>query len=238
MTEQNNSLKAGEAAFLGAKPTQGITQETIDAIVDEALGKGIDLSKSVDVPLTEMTEEAGLNLLRELRETQNPSKLAPGAPGYAPDPEESYQDADVTEIKETLPVKLTDQDYKNLAIKMGQAGTEIAQAEDQLAAVKSQFKAKIDAAKAKSNEYASIANAGVEYRQVDCHLIKNYQSGFVRVVRMDTFETVSDRTMTSAERQRGLFEVQAPEPPVVNVVEVPEGSTVTIAPAPEGKTTE
>jgi hypothetical protein len=223
------------------KEPRKITQETIDAIVDEAMGKGIDLEKSLEGKpnMADMTEEEGLVLLKELREAKSPGiAAAPEVPGYGPVPEESYQDADVTEIKETLPVKLTDADYKNLAIKMGQAGTEIAQAEDQLAAVKSQFKAKIDAAKAKSNEYAAIANAGVEYRQVDCHLIKNYQSGFVRVTRMDTFEIVSERTMTSAERQRGLFEVQAPDPPVVNVVAVPEGSTVTIAPASEGKSAE
>jgi hypothetical protein len=216
-------------------PEQGITKETIDAIVDEALGKGIDLSKSVDVPLVEMTEEDGLNLLRELRETQSPGRLSPEARGYEPEPEKEYQDADVTVIQETLPVKLTDQDYKSLAIKMGQAGTEIAQAEDQLAAVKSQFKARIDAAKAKSNEYASIANAGVEYRKVDCHLTKDYQQNTVRIRRLDTFELVSERTMTTAERQRGLFDEKPVEPPVVNVVAVPEGSTVTIAPAQEEK---
>jgi hypothetical protein len=223
------------------KEPKKITQETIDAIVDEAMGKGIDLEKSLEGKpnMADMTEEEGLVLLKDLRETESPSRIqSPDAPGYAPEPETAYQDADVTEIKETLPVKLTDADYKNLAIKMGQAGTEIAQAEDQLAAVKSQFKAKIDAAKAKSNEYASIANAGVEYRQVDCHLIKDYQHSFVRIVRLDTYEVVNERTMTTAERQRGLFEVKAPEPPVVNVVEVPEGSTVTIAPAPETKTAE
>jgi len=218
-------------------PKQGITKETIDAIVDEAMAKGCNLEKSLaeGVPLIEMTEEDGLALLKDLREIQNPGITAPDAPGYVPEPVSQYQDADVTEIKETLPVKLTDADYKNLAIKMGQAGTEIAQAEDHLAAVKSQFKAKIDTAKAKSNEYASIANAGVEYRQVDCHLIKDYQHSFVRTVRLDTGEIVNERTMTTAERQRGLFPEEKPaDPPVVNVVAVPEGSTVTIAPA-EGK---
>lgn len=82
--------------------------------------------------------------------------------------------------------------------------TEITQAEDSLAAVKSQFKSRIDAATAKRNEYSAIINAGCEYKPVDCKLIKDYGVNTITVVRLDTGEIVSERAMSMAERQRGL----------------------------------
>lgn len=111
---------------------------------------------------------------------------------------------EISETTETLPVRLTDLDYKEFGIKMGLANQEIAQAEDELAAVKSQFKSRIDAAVAKRNEYASIINSGTVYKKVDCEVIKDFKQGTITVVRRDTFETVRSKTMTSEERQRGL----------------------------------
>lgn len=119
-------------------------------------------------------------------------------------PAEETLNIETNETKETLKVQLTDEDYKTLAIKIGQASTEISRAEDELAAVKSQFKSRIDAAVAKRNQYASIINAGCEYKPVDCHLIKNYQENTVTLVRLDTQEVVRVRAMTADERQRGL----------------------------------
>ena len=111
---------------------------------------------------------------------------------------------EITVIKETLKVPLSDEDYKDFAIKMGHANLEISAAEDSLASVKSQFKARIDAAVAKRNEYASIINAGCEYKPVECQLRKDYARSTIEVVRMDTYMRVSIRNMTSGERQRGL----------------------------------
>lgn len=112
---------------------------------------------------------------------------------------------------------LSDEEYKEFAIKMGQARTEISQAEDGLASVKSQFKARIDRSVASLNEYASIINAGCQYLPVECQLIKDYGVGTVSKVRMDTLETVSTRPMDTSERQRGLdfmaTQEAAPETP-------------------------
>jgi hypothetical protein len=188
-------------------PEPPITQETMDAIVDELSARGLSMEDVItpfdenpEAPLSEYTEAAGLGLLEEI-------KAAP-APGDPQVPE--YGDAEVTSIKETLKVPLTDADYKEYAIRIGQVGTEITQAEDGLAAVKSQFKARIDAATAKRNEYSAIINAGCEYKPVECHLIKDYQANAIVVVRLDTGEVVRERTMSIEERQRGLF-VAEPE---------------------------
>lgn len=188
------------------KPVQGITQETMDAIVDELSARGMGMEdfitpfdeNTIDTPLSEYTEAAGLGLLKAIKATPYPEV-----------PQE-YGDAEATLIKETLKVPLTDADYKEYAIKIGQVGTEVTQAEDSLAAVKSQFKARIDAAVAKRNEYTAIINAGCEYKPVDCQLVKDYRAASVTVVRLDTGAVVRERTMSIEERQRGLFVAEPP----------------------------
>ena len=111
---------------------------------------------------------------------------------------------EVTDTYDTLPVKLTDEGYKEYGLKMAQANREIAAAEDELAAVKSQFKSRIDAAVAKRNEYAGIINAGAVYQKVDCQLIKDFVHNTITLVRTDTDEVVRTRTMSMDERQRKL----------------------------------
>ncbi len=69
---------------------------------------------------------------------------------------------EITTIQETLKCILSDEEYKNIAILMGRGNAEISAAEDELAAVKSQFKSRIDAAVAERNEYAGMINAGCE----------------------------------------------------------------------------
>ncbi|CAO0822447.1 conserved hypothetical protein [Desulfarculales bacterium] len=125
-------------------------------------------------------------------------------PGYVREPESVEPMMEVKETFETLPVKLTDMDYKDFGIKMGQANQDISKAEDELAAVKSQYKSRIDAAVAKRNEYSAIINSGCEYKKVDCHLVKDFQAGTITLIRLDTGEVVRTRTMGMEERQRGL----------------------------------
>src|SRR5208337_1734525 len=107
-------------------------------------------------------------------------------------------------VQETLRVDLTNEEYKNIAILMGHANAEISAAEDQLAAVKSQFKSRIDAAVAKRNEYAGIINAGCEYKPVDCWLTKDWGASTITVIRQDTREVIRTRPMSPEEKQRGL----------------------------------
>ncbi len=117
---------------------------------------------------------------------------------------ETVRPIETVTVQETLRVDLTDEEYKNVAILMGHANAEISAAEDQLAAVKSQFKSRIDAAVAKRNEYAGIINAGCEYKPVDCWLTKDWGAGSITVTRQDTGEVIRTRPMSPEEKQRGL----------------------------------
>jgi hypothetical protein len=111
---------------------------------------------------------------------------------------------ETTAITEILPVPISDAQYKEFGILVSRANQEIAQAEDELKAVKSQFKSRIDAAEARRNDFASIINAGHQQRQVECHLVKDFAANTITLIRLDTGEVVRTRTMTAAEKQRGL----------------------------------
>lgn len=86
-----------------------------------------------------------------------------------------------------------------------EAGGKEVDAEDELASVKSQYKSRIVSAEGRRNEYAAIINAGHQQKPVECHLVKDSTENTITLVRMDTWEIKWTRTMTAAERQRGLF---------------------------------
>jgi hypothetical protein len=46
-----------------------------------------------------------------------------------------------------------------------------------------------------------------DMRDVECEVMKDYDSGVIRYIRTDTFETAKTETMTHAERQRHIDEV-------------------------------
>lgn len=117
----------------------------------------------------------------------------------------SLPDVETTIITEILPVPLTDAEYKEIGKQQAQANQEIAQAEDELKSVRSQYKSRIDSAEARRNEYAAIINAGHQQKQVECCQVKDFRENTVTLVRLDTHEIVRTRTMTAGERQRGLF---------------------------------
>ena len=190
--------------FAAGQPKKGITPETRDAIVDEAAAKGVDLDNFFPegiLDLTELTEEFGVSLLKKLQEGPEP--------GAETDPSTLAEVAEqasieTTTITEILPVPITDAEYKEIGLKMGAANQEIIQAENELKSVKSQYKSRIDSAKTRRDEYASIINAGHQQRQTECHLVKNFIENTITLIRLDTGEVVRTRTMTAAEKQRSM----------------------------------
>src|SRR5208337_222991 len=180
---ENPTNDPGQGGIASPEPSGGLDSATCVACTMVVAGEPI--------PATEDGKclECG-------RDLTAPATLEEAATACAP--------VAITVIKETLKVPLSDEDYKHFAIVMGQANNEISAAEDQLAAVKSQFKSRIDAAVARRNEYASIINSGCEYKPVECQLVKNYGDSTISKIRMDTGEKIETRAMSTDERQRGL----------------------------------
>jgi hypothetical protein len=106
---------------------------------------------------------------------------------------------------ESLKCVLTDDEKLQYGIAQARANAEIATAEEELQAVKSQYKSRVDAATANRNDMAKRINNGYEFRQVECYERWDYGSNIITVERTDTWETVSRRTMTRDEMQRKLF---------------------------------
>lgn len=109
------------------------------------------------------------------------------------------------EIKETLKCILTETEILEISRRGSRAHAEILQIEEELQAVKSQFKFRTDTAIAIRTDCAQKVNNGYEFRPVDCEMVLNYDAATVLVTRLDTFETVSRRTMSREEMQRKLF---------------------------------
>ena len=100
--------------------------------------------------------------------------------------------------------------YRELRASVVAANQEIVQAEIELKAVKTQYKSRMESAEARRQEYSDIINAGHQQMQVECVLVKDFTANTITLIRQDTFEDVRTRTMSSAERQRGLnFEEEA-----------------------------
>ena len=118
---------------------------------------------------------------------------------------------EITTITELCKISLTDAEYKDLSIKMGQVCAEISQSEADLTALKSRYKSRIDAGEAKRSEIADIMRVGWEERPIECQLIKNYGSNTISKVRLDTGEQIGCRAMSQEERQRGLQFMEAAE---------------------------
>ena len=125
-------------------------------------------------------------------------------PGTLEEVAQECAPVEVTAIKELCKVFLTDAEYKTYALQMAEAGRDISRAEDDLAAVKSKYKSRIDSAVARRNEISTIISMGWEDRHIECNLVKDYRAGEIYKVRLDTGEEIGRRAMNTDERQRGL----------------------------------
>ena len=117
-------------------------------------------------------------------------------------PEDNIQ---TKKTKESLKCQLSDKEILELGKQSARVGSAIRQKESELQAVKSQFKAELDKLVAERNELETKINAGWEFRTVDCEIIKDFRENTLRVVRLDTFDTVRERTLTAEERQHNLI---------------------------------
>ena len=189
-----------------------ITPETRDAIVAEAALKGLDINHYLvdqTIPLDDMPEEAAQVLLKKLQEATEP-----GAETNQTDPTTLAEVAErasieTSTITKILPCPLTDAEHKEISKMMAAANQEIVQAEIELKAVKTQYKSRMESAEARRQEYSDIINAGHQQRQVECNLVKDFHHNTITLVRLDTYKIIRTRTMTAAEKQRGLnFEAE------------------------------
>lgn len=126
---------------------------------------------------------------------------------------------ETVEDVETLKVPLTEAEIATLGRSMGRTLREMAAITDELASVKSSYKARWDKKQAELNEISLKINTGYDYRKVVVEVIRDFRENTVSRKRTDTGEVYEMRPMSLEERQRGLdFGYEAYHP----LNEVPE----------------
>jgi hypothetical protein len=107
-------------------------------------------------------------------------------------------------FKKLLPVRLTDPELLALGNDMAVKQDEVAHLENQLASVKSDFKARIDSKSADLAEIGGKIRTKTEFRDIECVRVFDYSKGEVYEERTDTPAEMCRRKMTPAELQMQL----------------------------------
>jgi hypothetical protein len=106
--------------------------------------------------------------------------------------------------KEYLKCPLTEAEMKAQAEKMAQNLSQIAQYEADLKSIKKQIESDIARCQAELGSAVEKYRSGFEMRNIDCEIIKNFETNTVSIKRLDTGETIRERAMTAEERQLAL----------------------------------
>lgn len=107
-------------------------------------------------------------------------------------------------VTRDLPVKLSQAELAGIAKEIGRLSKHRGELEAQAKQVAAHWKDRIGGVDAQIHDLAQRADEGIENRPVECEEQKDYRVGEVRVVRLDTKETLEVRPMTSDERQPTL----------------------------------
>jgi hypothetical protein len=109
-------------------------------------------------------------------------------------------------VKEYLKYLFSEDEIKKLGNDLAQTYSQKLDAEGRLKSVSTQIKseiAKLDMGMASDSERI---RSGYEYRYIECEKEEDFTNGRITITRTDTGEMVTDRAMTSEERQKNLFD--------------------------------
>lgn len=101
----------------------------------------------------------------------------------------------------------TEDDKKEIAQKMAMKTLESGELEQQKKSVMTGFKNKIEAADLVARECANHLKDGYEMRSIECEVIRDYDDGVIRYVRVDNGECVRTDDITHEERQMHIDEL-------------------------------
>lgn len=106
------------------------------------------------------------------------------------------------------PVNLTEEERLSLGQEIAGANVAYEEAEEAKKKAGAGFTATMKAMRLKMREKSRVLKQGYISREVPCETHYDYRLGVVRVVRLDTNETLGERPMTIDERQTTLPDVQ------------------------------
>lgn len=95
----------------------------------------------------------------------------------------------------------TEPEKKDIAAEMAQKIVTLQQTEDDLKAIKSDYKSQIDGVQAGINSAATKLTAGYEMKSTKCQVVPNYSKKVWEYIRVDTGLLVKEKGMTSSDLQ-------------------------------------
>ena len=95
----------------------------------------------------------------------------------------------------------TEEEKREIAGEMAQKIVNLQQTEDDLKAIKSDYKSQMDGIQAGINSAATKMTSGYEMRSMKCQVVPNYEKKVWEYIRVDTGELVKEKRMTSNDLQ-------------------------------------
>jgi len=116
-------------------------------------------------------------------------------------------------IKKELRYYFTPDDKLKMGDEMAAAVEQIAEIQEDKAKYMAGIKDRLSKAEGVINSNGRKLRQGWELRMIECSMVKDFETNFVKITRNDTGEVVEERAMTVEERQRELDLGQGPPPP-------------------------
>lgn len=107
-------------------------------------------------------------------------------------------------ISKTLPIPLTDEEKIVYGQNNAHAVEALAELEAAQKAAAETHKRKITLAKTEIAKLSHIVASGIEWRDIDCEVLMNFERGEVTTTRCDTGAVIEVRRMTMDEQQMEL----------------------------------
>ena len=104
-------------------------------------------------------------------------------------------------------VTLTEDEIQQAAETLATKTQELDEIELEKKASNAAFKERMERVSGEIRTAGRLYRDKFDMRDVECEIIKDFDSGQVRYIRTDTFETAKTEVMTHAERQRHIDEV-------------------------------
>ena len=100
----------------------------------------------------------------------------------------------------------SEEEKKKIAQQLAQAVSDKGEADEELKAIKADFKSKIELADSQINGYARKLQSGFEMRSIECNVIRDYEAKTITYIAIDDGRTIDIRQMSQSDLQRPIIE--------------------------------
>lgn len=115
----------------------------------------------------------------------------------------------VEKVSQELSCELNEVEWNARAHELAEAHAATEAVKARKKSIMAELGADLKMAEGKETKLSNVVSTNREQREVTVEVTYNYEKGIVTQIRTDTKEKISDREMTTTERQTGLFDNMA-----------------------------